>query len=421
MYSRLLLTFAIMFAGLLIPPLFAVLSVDQQSMLVELPSILFLLVIVLSHFFKQGRSGFAALLMLVAYNLIQLRLQTPLAIGSTLLEYYFLVLLLPANLVLLLFLPERALFSFKALSYHAIFIFQAAAYYWFIQPEQLPLVTHLLTAIEPWLLALGDVSVLPNILLGLLICAVLTAAILMLFRDVASDQAFLSALLACTLTVVEFEQQWISASMFMMSAVVLLLCILKRSHEQAFIDELTGIPGRRALNIDLAQLTGKFSIAMLDIDRFKKFNDTYGHDIGDTVLKMVAVQLILVKGRGKVYRYGGEEFTIVFKGKSAADCVGYLDEIRLLIADYPFQIRQPIERRELQLDERNSKKGVDKTVNTKSKADSSITEVNKTVQVTISIGVAQGRSSMTCPEEVIKAADQLLYKAKEAGRNQVCA
>lgn len=391
-----------MFAGLFIPSLFAVLSVEQQSMLVELPSILFLLVIALSHFFKQGRSGFAALLMLVAYNLIQLRLQTPLAIGSTLLEYYFLVLLLPANLVLLLFLPERALFSFQALSYHAIFILQAAAYYWFIQPEQLPLVTHFLTAIEPWILALGDVSVLPNILLGLLICAVLTAAILMLFRDVGSDQAFLSALLACTLTVVEFEQPWISASMFMMSAVVLLLCILKRSHEQAFIDELTSIPGRRALNIDLAQLSGKYCIAMLDIDRFKKFNDTYGHDIGDTVLKMVAAQLTLVKGRGKVYRYGGEEFTIVFKGKSAADCVGYVDEIRLLIADYPFQIRQPIERRELQVD-------------------NTTVEVDKTVLVTISIGVAEGRSSMTSPEEVIKAADQLLYKAKEAGRNQVCA
>jgi len=397
-----------MFAGLLLPPFFAVFSTAQQSMLVELPSILFLLVIILSHFFKQGRSGFAALLMLVAYNVIQQRLQTPLAIGSTLFEFYFLVLVLPINLVLLLLLPERSLFSVKALSYHAIFIVEAAIYYWFIQPEQLPQITLLLTTLEPWLLVLGGFSVLPSILFGLLICAVLTAAIVMLFRDVTSDQAFLSALLACSLTVVEFDQQWISASMFMLSAVILLLSILKRSHEQAFIDELTRIPGRRALNIELAQLSGKYSIAMLDIDRFKKFNDTYGHDIGDTVLKMVASQLTTVKGRGKVYRYGGEEFTILFKGKSAPDCVAYLEEIRELIADYPFQIRQPLERREL-LDEesKDAKPGVE--------------VIEKTVQVTISIGVAQGRSSMTSPEAVIKAADQLLYKAKEAGRNQVCA
>lgn len=432
MYLRLLLTFFIMLAGLLIPPFFAALSTAQQDMLVELPNVLFLLVIILSHFFKQGRSGFAALLMLVAYNIIQFRLQTPLAIGSTLFEYYFLVLLLPANLVLLLFLPERTLLSFQALSYHAIFILQAAAYYWFIQPEQLPLISHVLFVIEPWVLALGYVSVLPSILLGLLICAVLTAAILMLFRDVASDQAYLSALLASTLTVVEFEQQWISVSMFMMSAVMLLLCILKRSHEQAFIDELTCIPGRRALNIDLAQLSGKYSIAMLDIDRFKKFNDTYGHDIGDTVLKMVATKLTLVKGRGKVYRYGGEEFTIVFKGKSASDCIGYLDEIRLLIADYPFQIRQSAERRELQSQtgkRQNDKRQSDKLKTDESngkgvnegKTNHSLTDIDKTVQVTISIGVAEGRSSMTTPEEVIKAADQLLYAAKEAGRNQVCA
>ncbi|MFT5808967.1 MAG: diguanylate cyclase (GGDEF)-like protein [Moritella dasanensis] len=397
-----------MLAGLLLPGLFAVLSTAQQGMLVELPTILFLLVIILSHFFKQGRSGFAALLMLVAYNVIQQRLQTPLAIGGTLFEYYFLVLLLPANLVLFMFLPERSLFSFKALSYHVIFICQAAAFYWFIQPEQLPLVSHLLTVLEPWILVFGDVSVLPSILFALLICAVLTAVTLILLRNVASDQAFLSALLACTLTVVEFEQQWISVSMFMMSAVVLLLSILKRSHEQAFIDELTAIPGRRALNIDLTQLSGKYSIAMLDIDRFKKFNDTYGHDIGDTVLKMVASQLNAVKGRGKVYRYGGEEFIILFKGKSTPDCVGYLEDVRLQIAGYPFQIRQPIERRDLQADNLDAESHI-------------IEEIEKTVQVTISIGVAEGRSSIISPEEVIKAADQLLYKAKEAGRNQVCA
>lgn len=397
-----------MFSGLFIPSFFAALSVDHQHILVELPSILFLLGVVLSHFFKQGRCGFVALLMLVAYNVIQQRLQTPLASGTTLFEYYFLVLLLPANLVLLLFLPERALFSFKALAYHVIFIFQAAIFYWFIQPEQLSLVTDLLTAMEPWNLVFGGVSVLPSILLGLLICAVLTAAILMQFREVASDQAFLSALLACTLTVVKFEQPWISVSMFMMSAIVLLFSILKRSHEQAFMDELTSIPGRRALNIDLAQLSGNYCIAMLDIDRFKKFNDTYGHDIGDMVLKMVASQLTAVKGRGKVYRYGGEEFTILFKSKSIPDCVGYLDDVRSRIAHYPFQIRQLIERRTPQTDGREE-------------AGDGMEDIEKTVQVTISIGVAQGCRAMSSPDEVVKAADQLLYKAKEAGRNQVCA
>lgn len=409
MYLRLVLTFVIMFAALLIPPLFAALSIDQSSMLTELPSILFIIVLILSHFFKQGRTGFAALLMLVAYNVIQQRLQSPLSTGSTLFEYYFLALVLPLNLVLLLFLPERSIFTFKAIPYHSAFVVQAAVFYWFIKPEQLPLITALLNSLEPWLLAFGELSVLPTVLFGLLICAVLTAAILMLFRDEASDQAVLSALLACTLMVVEFDKPWVSVSMFMVCGILLLVNILKRSHEQAFIDELTCIPGRRALNSDMAQLSGKYTIAMLDIDRFKLFNDTYGHDIGDTVLKMVATQLTMVKGRGKVYRYGGEEFTILFKGKSAQDCVTHLDDIRLLIANYPFQIRQQLERREVQ--DEKSKESKKTAVSMKT--------VEKVVQVTISIGVAQGRSSATTPEEVIKAADKLLYKAKEAGRNQV--
>ena len=398
-----------MFAGLWIPPFFAALSTAQQAMLVELPTILFLLVIILSHFFKQGRSGFAALLMLVAYNVIQQRLQTPLAMGSTLFEFYFLALVLPINLVLLLFLPERSLFSFKALFYHLILILQATAFYWFIQPEQLFLVTHILAVIEPWLLVMGEFSLLPSILLGLLVAAVLTAAMVMLFREESSDQALLSTLLACTLTVIEFDKQWISACMFLISAILLLLSILKRSHEQAFIDDLTRIPGRRALNIDLAQLSGKYSIAMLDIDHFKQFNDTYGHDTGDMVLKMVASQLETVRGRGKVYRYGGEEFTILFKGKSASDCVGYLNEIRVLIADYPFQIRQPVGRR---VPHDEEPKNID---------NESVEEIEKVVRVAISIGVAQGRKSTTSPEDVIKEADTLLYKAKESGRNQVCA
>ena len=54
-----------------------------------------------------------------------------------------------------------------------------------------------------------------------------------------------------------------------------------------------------------------YTLAMIDVDHFKKFNDTYGHDVGDLVLKMVAHQISQVNGGGKAYRYGGEEFTTV--------------------------------------------------------------------------------------------------------------
>ncbi|MEI8597157.1 GGDEF domain-containing protein [Vibrio sp. M60_M31a] len=61
-------------------------------------------------------------------------------------------------------------------------------------------------------------------------------------------------------------------------------------------------------------MDGKYTIAMLDVDHFKNFNDTYGHDTGDNVLKLVATLLMKTRGGAKAYRFGGEEFTILFKG-----------------------------------------------------------------------------------------------------------
>ena len=57
-------------------------------------------------------------------------------------------------------------------------------------------------------------------------------------------------------------------------------------------------------------------VAMVDVDHFKKFNDTYGHDTGDSVLRMIATKLQKVGGGGTAYRYGGEEFSIIFNGKN---------------------------------------------------------------------------------------------------------
>ena len=96
----------------------------------------------------------------------------------------------------------------------------------------------------------------------------------------------------------------------------------------AYLDELTGVPSRRALREDLMKLGNKYVIAMIDIDFFKKFNDKYGHDVGDDVLKLVASNLVKVTGGGKAFRYGGEEFTILFPSKSINDVMPHLESLR---------------------------------------------------------------------------------------------
>jgi GGDEF domain-containing protein len=140
---------------------------------------------------------------------------------------------------------------------------------------------------------------------------------------------------------------------------------------------LTGLPARRALNTSLHGLGRQYAIAMLDIDFFKKFNDRFGHDVGDQVL----------------------EFTILFPGKSKQDALPHLE-----------RLRQSIEAAQFGLRGKNRPQKPPKKLK-KAKVQP------KTVSVTISIGVAESDSSRPKPTSVMKAADQALYKAKKRGRN----
>ena len=178
-----------------------------------------------------------------------------------------------------------------------------------------------------------------------------------------------------------------------------LFAVVVDSYFLAYRDELTTLPSRRALNQLSLSLGRKYTLAMLDIDHFKKFNDTYGHDIGDQVLKLVASKLAQVKGSGKVFRYGGEEFTIVFPGKTIEQSLPALEAVRQAVQDYDIVIRQ--EQR--------------KTKEARSKKKSSQV---KTVSVTISIGLAARKSKLNF-EQTLKLADLALYRAKKSGRNNV--
>ena len=142
---------------------------------------------------------------------------------------------------------------------------------------------------------------------------------------------------------------------------------------------------------------------MLDVDHFKRFNDTYGHDVGDQVLMMVAGKLRDVGGGGKVYRYGGEEFTIVFPGRRIADVVPHLEELRKVIAGYRLHLRGSDRPRDSRSGKERRGAGGERA----------------TVSVTVSIGVAENGDGLGAVE-VIKAADRALYKAKNQGRNKVC-
>ena len=186
---------------------------------------------------------------------------------------------------------------------------------------------------------------------------------------------------------------------FTASAVSMLMAAIQDSYRLAFVDELTGLPARRALMMETMTLGPRYAISMLDVDHFKKFNDTYGHDIGDQVLRMVASRMERVSGGGKAFRYGGEEFTVVFPGKTSDEALPHLDALRKSIADSGFMIRSK-----------------DRP---KTKAAQKKNGGGKRVSVTISIGVSERSDKHPTPEAVTKAADQALYRAKDGGRNRI--
>jgi diguanylate cyclase (GGDEF)-like protein len=183
---------------------------------------------------------------------------------------------------------------------------------------------------------------------------------------------------------------------------ILVLSVIEASYFMAYRDGLTGLPARRALNEELLRLNGQYTIAMVDVDHFKKFNDDHGHEVGDQVLRMVARELERVGGGGTPYRYGGEEFALLFPGKSAEEVVPHLERVRESIETARFTLRgagRPRKRPENPKPRRNAKR--------------------KRVSVTVSIGAAGRSDRRSAPSEVASFADKALYRAKKTGRNRV--
>jgi len=192
---------------------------------------------------------------------------------------------------------------------------------------------------------------------------------------------------------------------------ILVVSMLQESHRLAFNDELTGLPGRRALQEAMAGLGPRFALAMADVDHFKSFNDTHGHDIGDQVLKLVAARLAEVGGGGRAFRYGGEEFTVLFPDLSLDEALPHLEAIRASVEAYRMAVRG--EDRPKKKEEGEKRRGGD---------DPDSQPPEKMLSVTISIGIAEPRvesSAGVTPVQVLKAADEALYRAKHGGRNRV--
>ena len=391
--SSLILPLTILGCALFLYPDLEGLPKSQLVMIKLLPGVIAIISLGLCLRFNRSLLFFSTFSLLISYVLMQWYLPQ-LGKSEEKIVWMSLTLLLPLNLVMVSLLKERGMLTwwgstrFALILLPLIIVITAAKYY----PEPL---FNVLTWHFVELNLLKEVSF-EQLPLVVMIFAVLALNGRWFVQATAQNSALFIGLLGAITMLHFINEDEISAIFACAAMLMLVIAVIQESWSMAYIDQLTNLPGRRALEEEMLKLGGNYSIAMMDIDHFKKFNDTHGHDAGDQVLQMVAARIKKSVSGGKAFRYGGEEFTIVFPGKKSSDTLESLEAIRKNIGDSKFQLRKKDRRRD-------KKKGG-----------------GKNVQVTISIGVASRTDKMPTPHDVIKGADKILYKAKKQGRNRVC-
>ena len=321
-------------------------------------------------------------------------------------------LLLPLNFVLLSFQQEKG-FTLSSIAPAGLLLFLESVIVAVLCRPEPSAAAHraLHHAITPPSLPFAT-------LLAFSAAAIVLLTRFMLFHKPAESGLFW-ALSACVLALRFGGVGRIPTAYFAAAAFVLASAIVETSYLLAYHDELTTLPSRRAFRDALLRLEPPYSIAMLDIDHFKRCNDTYGHDTGDQVLRMIASRLARVTGGGQPYRFGGEEFAILFPGKTTSDILEHLEKLRADIAASTLRLRGPDRRHEARGPDRRNQSPRGRAQTGHVIRQLSRRAPSNQLSVTASIGVATSKGEKPSAEEVIQAADKALYRAKAAGRNRI--
>lgn len=332
----------------------------------------------ISWYYSQGRVLFSALVVLLA---VWALLTLPASAEISKLAAAF---LLPLNIALFASVSERGTVTPSGLWKMVLIAMQAVGVVMLGELRGGPL-----EAFLRWGQDLSGAIRIPLTQQLSFAAAALALLGLVILRRTRVEAALLWALLAAFMGLRQTGKEGEPLFYFAAAGLILVYAALEHGYEIAHRDELTGLPGRRTLRQVMLQLGSRYAVAMCDVDHFKTFNDTFGHEAGDQVLRFVGSKLSEVRGGARAFRYGGEEFTVVFPGRTAEEAQPFVESLCESIATHGFNLRGP---------------GPGSQIS---------------VTITISIGVAESSKKLSTPELVLEAADGALYRAKESGRNCV--
>ncbi|USD38012.1 GGDEF domain-containing protein [Ferrimonas sp. SCSIO 43195] len=384
---------------LLLPVLLGVLAallpawVAQAQPLVHqgvllLPWLLLPISWMVSRLYRQPKVSFLILISLLTYSLLQSQRLHPELATNTESAFWLLCLLGPLLIMVFSWLPEEMTGEANNWKCYLIIATIGVVALNLLQqfPEQTSYWMQQLLALEP-----GMPPVVPLLLLTLYL---LVTGLSLIRRQETSDGVALLALLSMGFGFCGFNTECGPEVSFGLFALAVVTLQVLHSYRLAFFDPLTGLRNRRSLLSMLLDHPKGYHLAMVDIDHFKDFNDAFGHDVGDEVLRAVAKVLERVGAGGKVFRLGGEEFVVVFVSRDRNACIGALQAVREMVAHYPFTVRQPLN----------------------ASAQQAATPLQPQ-QITVTIGLAQHSPQDDSVDAVLARADKALYRGKSRGRN----
>ena len=304
-------------------------------------------------------------------------------------------LLLPLNLGLIAWLPEVSLLTARGAAPLGVALLQAGVVATLQHPAlaavaavlERPLVE---TNLPPWT-TLPQVAVMAfTVALGLILAPVFVEN-----RRIAAGAAW--ALVASFLAL-DGAGAGRPATVYFVGAGLLLVAGLALEPRRVrYLDVGTGLPGRLALSEALRRLPRRYALARVDIDEFRWFREEHGAQAAQIALRVVGRELAKVGGHGRAFFSEAPAFAVVFRRTSAAVAARHLEVVRRAVEIATFDVQVPVPAR----------------------GDRPAEIIERTVAVTISVGVAEPERRGAGPREVLLAAEHALDRAKQAGQNRV--
>jgi len=307
--------------------------------------------------------------------------------------------LVPLNLLALSILKEDSLSTLRGVTRVVLVLVQPFLMLWLCLPDQQVLASSFTREYIPS--RYMDWTPIPQPALVAFAIALLLHSIRFVLRRDPLEGGAIWALCAIFVAYHTSRYGWQPTNFFMAAGLILFVTLLQSFYQRTYRDELTGIPGRLAYDEAITQLGKRYSVAVIGIDQLSQYANIHGKSVSEQILKQVAPRIQAACSDGQIFRISGEEFTVLFPGKSVTETMGTLDNVRKSVETIDLFLRG---RDRVWEKQRGAKEAGSR---------------DRALSITLSIGVAEKLNDRATLTLVIKSAYRGLYEAKGIGGNVV--